>query len=75
MTGGRLGVSLTPPCAPPDPPEVQLVLVACGPFTPAGSLGYQPLGDLLQEVARLRPALCVLVRGRGRGEGTAPTPP
>uniref|UniRef100_A0A8C7EG78 DNA polymerase alpha subunit B n=1 Tax=Nothoprocta perdicaria TaxID=30464 RepID=A0A8C7EG78_NOTPE len=44
----------------PADPEPRTVLVACGPYTPSDGIGYEPLSDLLDVVARDKPDVCIL---------------
>ncbi|XP_025905772.1 DNA polymerase alpha subunit B [Nothoprocta perdicaria] len=48
------------PAEPPPDPEPRTVLVACGPYTPSDGIGYEPLSDLLDVVARDKPDVCIL---------------
>lgn len=41
--------------------EPMNVLVACGPYTPADSLTFDPLLDLINVIVRDRPDICLLV--------------
>lgn len=41
--------------------EPMSVLVACGPYTPSGSLTFDPLLDLISVIVRDRPDVCLLV--------------
>ncbi|KAM8985964.1 DNA polymerase alpha subunit B [Ara ararauna] len=46
---------------PPEPAsEQRMVLVACGPYTPSDSIGYDPLSDLVAVITRDRPDVCIL---------------
>ncbi|KAG7464536.1 hypothetical protein MATL_G00166620 [Megalops atlanticus] len=41
--------------------EPQMVMVACGPYTPSDSLSYDPLFDLINVIVRDRPDICILL--------------
>ncbi|XP_061300077.1 DNA polymerase alpha subunit B [Pezoporus flaviventris] len=46
---------------PPEPAsEQRMVLVACGPYTPSDSIGYDPLSDLVTVITRDHPDVCIL---------------
>ncbi|KAM4643634.1 DNA polymerase alpha subunit B [Amazona ochrocephala] len=46
---------------PPEPAsEQRMLLVACGPYTPSDSIGYDPLSDLVTVITRDRPDACIL---------------
>ncbi|XP_063985648.1 DNA polymerase alpha subunit B isoform X2 [Diachasmimorpha longicaudata] len=54
----RVGVQPTPP---PSIRQTMQIVVACGPFTQGDRLDFQPLMNLMQNVAETEPNLLVLV--------------
>ncbi|XP_066466347.1 DNA polymerase alpha subunit B [Tiliqua scincoides] len=49
------------PTSQPADPEMQMVLVACGPYTTTDSITYDPMLDLIDAINKDKPDVCILL--------------